>query len=51
MDAAILITTSLQRIANTKAQKQPPATPDWLIMSIAVTPSSNYLKNKKGKKD
>jgi hypothetical protein len=43
---AILITTSLQLASNAKFKKQPPPNPDALMMSVATTPLSNYLKIK-----
>jgi hypothetical protein len=38
-------TTNQQPIPNAKTKKQPPSTPDSLMMSIAATSSSIYSKN------
>jgi hypothetical protein len=43
--AAILITTNKQRPANAEPKTKRSPASDSLMMSIAATPLSNYLKN------
>jgi hypothetical protein len=42
--AAILITTYLQYASDTEPKKELPSTPESLMMSVAATPLSIYLK-------
>jgi hypothetical protein len=44
--AAILITTHLQLTSDAETKKQPPSSPDWLMMSVGASPLSIYLKFK-----
>jgi hypothetical protein len=46
MHAKILITTNKQYASDAKSKKQPPSTPDSLMMSVAAYPLSSNLKNK-----